>query len=36
MTIIHQQNMIMAFVNTEITSKQRDALIFFPQTHVQF
>ena len=30
--IIYQKNMIMSFVNTEIVSKHRDAMIFFPHT----
>ena len=30
--IIYQQNMIMPHVNTEITSKHCDAMIFFPHT----
>ena len=30
--IIYQQNMIMSHVNTEITSKHCDAMIFFPHT----
>ena len=30
--VIYQQIMIMSFVNTEITSKHCDAMVFFPHT----
>ena len=31
---MYQQNMTMPFVNTEITSKHCDAMIFFPRTQM--